>query len=222
MKRTAAHCEPDSATVKATRDSFREFCMSDDLVPQEPSKTRVSVSRWLTRRRRSSCSAVVPLHSRIYSWAPLVRNGVPFALVKSPLDLDGLRDEATGICRSKLRTCPSRCTIRQPSGCRNAGIDSLSGSANLQGVRARARTAASSSVSLMAIASGILATTCGERLVGRTLSEAPAASREAVSGPGSIGVPIIGLATPGSLVWPSGRKIDGCHWSHGGAGTPVR
>ena len=154
--------------------------------------------------------------------APLVRNGVPFALVKSPLDLDGLRDEATGICRSKLRTCPSRCTIRQPSGCRNAGIDSLSGSANLQGVRARARTAASSSVSLMAIASGILATTCGERLVGRTLSEAPAASREAVSGPGSIGVPIIGLATPGSLVWPSGRKIDGCHWSHGGAGTPVR
>ena len=154
--------------------------------------------------------------------APLVRNGVPFALVKSPLDLDGLRDEATGICRSKLRTCLSRCTIRQPSGCRNAGIDSLSGSANLQGVRARARTAASSSVSLMAIASGILATTCGERLVGRTLSEAPAASREAVSGPGSIGVPIIGLATPGSLVWPSGRKIDGCHWSHGGAGTPVR
>ena len=71
--------------------------------------------------------------------APLVRNGVPFALVKSPLDLDGLRDEATGICRSKLRTCPSRCTIRQPSGCRNAGIDSISGSANLQGVRARAR-----------------------------------------------------------------------------------
>ena len=69
MKRTAAHCEPDSATVKATRDSFRELCMSDDLVPQEPSKTRVSVSRWLTRRRRSSCSAVVPVHSRIF--APL-------------------------------------------------------------------------------------------------------------------------------------------------------
>jgi hypothetical protein len=40
MKRTAGHCEPHSATVKATRDSFRELCVSDDLVPQEPSKTR--------------------------------------------------------------------------------------------------------------------------------------------------------------------------------------
>ena len=29
----AGHCEPDSATVKVTRDSFRDLCMSDDLVP---------------------------------------------------------------------------------------------------------------------------------------------------------------------------------------------
>ena len=199
------------------------FVLSDDLVPPVPPETRRQRGPMAHTPEEilvlSSCSASF---SDIFMGPHLFAMVFLFALVKSPLDLDGLRDEATGICRSKLRTCPSRCTIRQPSGCRNAGIDSLSGSANLQGVRARARTAASSSVSLMAIASGIFATTCGERLVGRTLSEAPAASREAVSGPGSIGVPIIGLATPGSLVWPSGRKIDGCHWSHGGAGTPVR
>jgi hypothetical protein len=52
--------------------------------------------------------------------SPLVRIGVPFALVKSSLDLDALRDEATGIYRSKFRAVPFRMeliyTARKPYG----------------------------------------------------------------------------------------------------------
>ena len=44
IKRTAGHCEPDSATVKATRDSFRELCMSDDL--GAPGAVEDSASAW--------------------------------------------------------------------------------------------------------------------------------------------------------------------------------
>ena len=63
------------------------------------------------KRPDSSQSNVAPLLSfsvnQTLNWHfPTCSHCVPFALVKRSLDLDALRVEATGICRSKLRTVP--------------------------------------------------------------------------------------------------------------------